>query len=136
MDIEVPSNRGTVVPFKRWSRSQRLGFVHHAKRDGLLPGQWLAGILKGMSPRIHLGYFALDTPHNRSFAGLPNSGILAPHRSEGVVNYLARTFRLTTVPRLVENNASDACDFSLSGNLQDLFKGFHASHVLLLIFDK
>lgn len=96
----------------------------------------VAGILQEMSPRLHLGYFAPEVLHHRPSEGVSDSSLLTSHRDEGLVNYLARTFRLSTVPRLVENNGSDTCDFSLSEDFQDLFKRFHASHVLQLILDK
>lgn len=95
----------------------------------------VAGILQAMSPRLHLNYFELHTP-NQEFENPLDSSVSASDRPEDFVNYVARTFRVSTVPRLVENNASDACDFSLSEDFRDLFNKFHASHVLQLILDK
>ncbi|KAI7779775.1 hypothetical protein LA080_000372 [Diaporthe eres] len=96
----------------------------------------VTGILQAMSPRLHLGYFEQQILDQDSPEASPDSGVSALDRREGFVNYVARTFRVSTVPRLVENNASNACDFSLSEDFRDLFEKFHASHVLQLILDK
>lgn len=96
----------------------------------------VAGILQSMSPRLHLGYFKPRFPNQDSSEVSPDGGVSASDHRENFVNYVARTFRLSTVPRLVENNASSACDFSLSEDFRDLFNKFHVSHVLQLLLDK
>lgn len=96
----------------------------------------VAGILQAMSPRLNLGYFEPQILKQDSSEVSPNSGVSASDRREDFVNYVARTFRVSTVPRLVENNASNACDFSLSDDFRHLFEKFHASHVLQLMLDK
>lgn len=98
--------------------------------------QVVAGILQAMSPRLHHGYFEPQILNQHSSEVCPDSGVSASDRHEDFVNYVARTFRVSTVPRLVENHASNACDFSLSEDFRDLFNKFHASHVLQLILDK
>lgn len=94
------------------------------------------GILQSMSPSLHLGYFEPQALGQDSSGVSPDSGISASHPRQEVVDYLIRTFRVSTVPRLVKSNASNACDFALSKDFRELFDKFHASHILQLIIEK
>lgn len=93
-------------------------------------------ILRALSPRLHLSYFEAQTPNQSRCKAPPDSVVSAAHRHKDFVNYFARTFRISTVPRFVESETPNSCDFSLSKDFQGLFEKFPASHILQLILDK
>lgn len=103
---------------------------------GLSQTNGVAEILQGMSPSLHLGYFEPRIPRNYPYRVSPDQDVSASHRRGNFVNYLARTFDVSTVPRLVKHNASNTCEFSLSEDFRALFERFHASDVLQLILDQ
>lgn len=91
-------------------------------------------ILHSTSPRLHLDYFEPEGLIYASNQG-PSSGCISSSRRD-FVNYLSRTFRVSSVPRLVEKDATNSCYFSLSDDFRVLFERFHASHIFQLILDK
>lgn len=96
----------------------------------------VSAILREMSPKLHLAYF---DPAPLSYGSLQDDsrGCVSSSHSRGdFVDYLVRTFRTSIVPRLVENNALNACDFTLSDDFRDLFERYRASCIFQLILDK
>lgn len=85
-------------------------------------GDGVSSILQGMSPQLHTGYLAGTS-----------DGDAAGFR-ESFVAYMAHTFGVLTVPRLVEWN-TNKCDFSLARDFRGLFETDHSSHIFQLVVD-
>lgn len=91
-------------------------------------------ILEAMSPRLHGSYFRETDSSNHS-SDLFDGDI--DTSAEDFLTYMTRTFRIATVPRLVEKvyPGRNACSFSLSREFRTLFHNHHASDIFQLILD-
>jgi hypothetical protein len=89
-----------------------------------------------MSPKLHPDYFDQENLRHGCFEQNLDSAVSSSQHQEEFINYLVRTFRISTTPRLVESKAFNGCDFTLSVNFRNLFQKYHASHIFQLILDR
>lgn len=110
-------------------RGSALYAMRHPK--GLYRGTSVNDILEAMSPQLHKGYFGEEAIHHYSSGSCESN---TADCRDSFVDYMACTFGVSIVPRLVGWNTTK-CDFSLAREFRGLFRTYHASHIFQLIVD-
>lgn len=111
----------------RHYRGSELFVARHVEEPSKSNG--VNSILEDMSPKLHRDYLREMSSYSSDSCDSHTVG-----SREDFVAYMNRTFRVSTVPRLVEWDTNE-CDFSLSGQFQSLFETYPASDILQLILD-
>ena len=89
-----------------------------------------------MYPRLHLDYFEPGSWSHGSSEDSSDIRISSSYCRNHFVDYLTHTFCVSPVPRLVENDAPSACQFTLSEDFRGLFQRYQVSHIFQLVLDK